>query len=110
MATAVYRRGRAWQNVDITVKLMTGKTISFNQIPLTTSIKELKLKVEDACGIPSQCQRLTYLDMCDMFDHKSLEQSDVVDKGRFNMQVRKFPILNMIGIHSYLRPLFKSNM
>jgi len=86
MAT-MYRRGRAWQSVDITVKLMTGKTLSFSQIPLNTSIKELKLKVEDACGIPSQCQRLTYLDMCDMFDHKTLEQSDVVDRGRFNMKV-----------------------
>ena len=86
MATAV-RRGRGWQNVDITVKLMTGKTMIFNQLSLATTIKELKLKVEDSSGIPSQCQRLTYLDMCDMFDHKTLAQSDVVDKGRFNMQV-----------------------
>ena len=93
MAT-MYRRGRAWQSVDITVKLMTGKTLSFSQIPLNTSIKELKLKVEDACGIPSQCQRLTYLDMCDMFDHKTLEQSDVVDRGRFNMKVRESLISN----------------
>jgi len=84
---ANHRRGRAWQAVDITVKLLTGKVLVFNQIALNTTIKELKLKVEDSCGIPSQCQRLTYLDLCDMFDHKTLEQSDVVDKGRLNLKV-----------------------
>ena len=84
------------------MKLMTGKVLSFSQIPLNTTIKELKLKVEDACGIPSQCQRLTYLDMCDMFDHKTLEQSDVVDKGRFNMKVRILHILLLVIFREYL--------
>ena len=81
---------------------MTGKVLSFSQIPLNTTIKELKLKVEDACGIPSQCQRLTYLDMCDMFDHKTLEQSDVVDKGRFNMKVRILYSVLFLGIYVYI--------
>ena len=73
--------------VDITVKIFTGRTLSFNQLPLNTTIGELKLKVEDSCGIPSQCQRITYLDMCDLFDHRTLEQCDVVNKARLDMQV-----------------------
>jgi len=80
------RRGRAQQPVDITVSLLTGKVLSFKQMSLNTTTKQLKLMIENECGIPSQCQRLTYLDMCDMFDDRTLEQSDIVDRGRLKMK------------------------
>lgn len=80
------RRGRAQQPVDITVSLLTGRVLNFKQMSLNTTTKQLKLMIENECGIPSQCQRLTYLDMCDMFDDRTLEQSDIVDRGRLKMK------------------------
>ena len=91
---------RSTQEVDITIGMFHGKDITLRRTPLATTLREIKLKIENISGIPVHCQRITYLDECDMYDNRNLEWYDVVEKARLNLKVSiKYPAFQATLLH-----------
>jgi hypothetical protein len=73
---------------SITIKIAlrcTSERFTARNCTTRMKIRELKSLLEFVCGIPSNIQRLRYLDEGELIDSKDLQYYDVIDGATLNM-------------------------
>ncbi len=66
---------------------LTREKFRLSDIQLSTKIIDLKEKLELVAGIPTNLQRLQYLDKEDLLDNTDLRKNDVVPSGTLTLQI-----------------------
>ena len=67
------------------VELPTDVVVDLEKINPTTKVSQFKLHIEKELGIPSNLQRLSYLDAVDLPDATNLQHSDIVSEATIRL-------------------------
>jgi hypothetical protein len=90
-------------NLKISLRC-TSERFTAHNCPIRMKISELKSLLEFVCGIPSNIQRLRYLDEGELIDTKDLQYYDIIDGATINMvkmkHVQSKSSLFLLGIFS----------
>eukprot|EP00794_Sanderia_malayensis_P018923 gene18923-20827_t len=73
-------------NLFVNVPL-TREKFCLSDIQLSTKIIDIKEKLELVAGIPTNLQRLQYLDKEDLLDHTDLRKNDIVPSGTLTLRI-----------------------
>lgn len=72
---------------NIFVKLFTGEKFPLKNISNDMKIRELKMYMEFATGVPVHMQRISYLDDGELLDHTDIRSNDIVPGATLQMRV-----------------------
>ncbi|KAI1699082.1 ubiquitin family domain-containing protein [Ditylenchus destructor] len=76
--------------VNITVKVLSGKPLQFDKLDSSTTIEEIKRKIQDKKGIPGEGHRLIFQGK-ELENSTTLEECNIQDKATFTL-VQKLPV------------------